>query len=159
MVSRQPRRLIVPGPCLIVVALRGSLCLLKTAVMANRAALHDGPRRHIANPITNKGPEADAGRNGIVAHSRIGVVPAITALWVGLVCSPLQRVVAHIFVFPDFCPGSCQLLYTTQCGLFAGWPGFDKRSKGHEFRQRVPASQSPRCGSAHSKICRSPATP
>jgi hypothetical protein len=38
-------------------------------------------------------------------------VPAITALWVGLVGSPLQRVVAHIFASPDFCPGSCQCLY------------------------------------------------
>ena len=39
---------------------------------------------HIANPITNKEPEADTGRNGVVAHPRIGVVPAITAFWVGL---------------------------------------------------------------------------
>jgi hypothetical protein len=66
-------------PVLIVVALRGSLCLLKTAVMANRAALNDGLRRHIANPITNKGPEADAGRNGVVAHPRLGMVSAIAA--------------------------------------------------------------------------------
>src|SRR4249920_3038092 len=72
-----------------VMALGRGLCLLKTAVMANRTALHDDPRRHIANAVTNKGPEADAGRNSVVAHPRIGVVPAITALWVGLVGSPL----------------------------------------------------------------------
>jgi hypothetical protein len=92
-------------------ALGRGLCLLKTAVMANRAALHDGPRRHIANPITNKGPEADTGRNGVVAYPRIGVVPAITAFWAGLVGRPLQRVVAHIFVTPDFCPGSFAVPY------------------------------------------------
>ena len=91
-------------------ALGRGLCLLKTAVMANRTALHDDPRRHIANAVTNKGPEADARRNGVVAHPRIGVVPAITALWVGLVGRPLQRIVAHIFASPDFCPGSCECL-------------------------------------------------
>jgi hypothetical protein len=90
---------------LVVVALRGSLGLLKIAVVANRAALHDGPRRHIANAVTNKGPEADAGRNGVVAHLRLGMVPAIAALWVGLIGRPLQRVVAHIFVPPDFVRG------------------------------------------------------
>jgi hypothetical protein len=100
-----------PVLVLIVMALRGSLGLMKAAVVADCAALNDGPRRHIANAITNKRPEPYAGRNGVVAHPRIGLVPAITALWVGLVGRPLQRIVAHIFASPDFCPGLANGLY------------------------------------------------
>jgi hypothetical protein len=86
---------------LFVVALGRSFCVIKAAVVADCAALHDGPRRHIAKAVTNKGPEADAGGNGVDAHPRLGLVPAIAALWVGLVGRPLQRVVAHIFLYPQ----------------------------------------------------------
>ena len=75
-----------------------SLGIIKGAVVADCTALHHGPRRHIGNAVTDKGPEGDAGRNGVVAYPRLGMVPAIAALWVGLVGRPLQRVVAHIFV-------------------------------------------------------------
>jgi hypothetical protein len=108
-----------------MVALGRGLGLLKTAVVADCAALNDGTRRHIANAVTNKGPEADAGRNGVVAHPRLGMVPAIAAFWVELVGRPLQRVVVHIFVPLDFCPGSRQCFMQLNADFFAGcnkWP-------------------------------------
>jgi hypothetical protein len=68
-----------------------------------RCGLAFGLVRHEC--LVSNRPEADAGRNGVVAHLRLGMVPAIAALWVGLIGRPLQRVVAHIFVPPDFVRG------------------------------------------------------